>query len=418
MKRRGLEVCKDVIIGLLLLSAVLLSLTIIYDSGPGAPAQFSSLLGGSAAQPPRMAQEPALTDAAFPMVISVLGPTERASFWGDFDALDAAYEALGGHLAAALDTAGEPTAITAADFAEAARGQGVYFQFPGPVPLGVLAAWLDAGSTASFSASRFFLSVEDEKVSLLAGDGVAYCRMETQVDAAQLLEALDAYPADGTHFAQELDDGRYDRLEALTLVDASRTALPAGESENPCDDRFLTGTASALGFNPYGDSKYRGDDGSTVYTESDCTLRIRADGLLTLQNAGLHPRFSAASSSDGDRIEYVRALLQTLAGDLLGDGRLEFTALREIGGGVSVEFSYLLGGLPVAQSQGAAVQAQFQGAVLSSLRFRVRTYTLSAGDSVPLLPPAQAAAIQPQGAGLQAAYADVGEERLEAGWLQ
>ncbi|MCI8525045.1 MAG: hypothetical protein HFF17_03815 [Oscillospiraceae bacterium] len=417
--RRGVEICKGIIIGLLLLSAALLAMTIIYDSGPaeGLIGRLSAALGRAADQPPKMAQEPALTDAAQPLLISVLGQAERASFWGDFAALDAAYEALGGHLAAALDTAGAPEAVTTAEFARAARGKGVYFRYPGAVPLPVLAAWLDAGSTAKLSASRLFLGIEGERVVLLAGDGVAYCRMETQVEAALLSDALDSCPADGTRLAQELAGTPFDRLDPLALVDLSCTDIAAGGSENPCDDLFLTSTAAALGFNPYGDSKYRSDDGGTVYTESDCTLRVSTDGLLTLQNSGQHPRFSAASASAGDRIEYVRALLQALAGDRLGDGRLQFTALREAGEAVEVEFSYFLSGLPVEQGQEAAVTARFQGAVLTTLRFRVRTYTLSASEREHLLPPTQAAAVQPRGADLQAAYADVGESRLQAGWL-
>lgn len=416
VKRRTGEACKTAAIVLLLLSVVLLTLTAAYYSG-SMDGAVGTWIGGASSQPPKLAQEPALTDAAQPVCISVLGSTGRASFWGDFTVLDSVYEALGSHLAAALDTASSPVEITAAAFYRAASRPGVCFWFPGDLALGVLGAWLDATAEVSLSAGQFFLGMEDGAVSLLVRGADGFWKMETQADPAAFQEVLDDYPADGTSLAGELDRDPYRHLDPMALVVADVWDVAAAGSENPCDEAFLTEAAALLGFNPYGDSNYRDDLGNTVYTETDCSLRIGADGVLALQNQGLAPRFSAASADLEDQIEYVRSLTQTLAGSRMGDARLLYTGSEQHGALRTVRFEYFLSGLLVGQRYETAVTAQFSGAVLSELTFRVRTYTLRETERLQVLPAEQAAAILPQGAVLQLAYADAGESRLQAGWL-
>ena len=420
-KQRVQEACKTVAMLLLLLSVAFLALTAVYLSGSADTPVLSQLalrLSGEPAPPPLQAEEPTLTDASQPLLISVCTDTGRASFWRDFSKLDSVYEALGSRLAAALDTAAEPEEIRRADFEEAAK-QGVYFVYPGEIPLSILATWLDANaSQLTLSGDRFLLTAEDGAVFLLVGGSGGYWRMATQVDTALFQEALAAYPADGSQLAMESEDAVYRRLDPLALVDPSVTEVTAGSWSNPCDETFLKATATTLGFNPYGDSNYLDDRGGTVYTETDCSLRIGADGTVNLRNQGLAPRFSAESADDKDRIEYVRALIQTLGGGVLGDARLYFTGLQQDGELTTVEFSYVLSGLEVVRTDGPAVTAEFSGAVLSELVFRVRTYSLDLSETLHVMPAAQTAAVARQGATLQLAYADTGESRLEAGWLR
>ena len=129
-------------------------------------------------------------------------------------------------------------------------------------------------------------------------------------------------------------------------------------------------------------------------------------------------RFSAASASDGDRIEYVRSLIDALAGQLTGDARLLYTGISEEDGLTTVTFRYFLSGLAVEHPDGPAVTASFSGATLSMLTFRVRSYTLSATEKLGFLPAAQAAVLQPDGATLTLAYGDNGGEQLSIGWLK
>ena len=115
MKRRTKEICKTLMILLLLGSVALLSLTAVSFSGAEIPVltALASRLRGGAYQPPVKAQELALTDAAVPLLITVRTEAGRTSFWGAQGEQKGVYETLGGYLAEALDTAGEPAAVKA-----------------------------------------------------------------------------------------------------------------------------------------------------------------------------------------------------------------------------------------------------------------------------------------------------------------
>lgn len=420
MRRRTKEICKTLMILMLLASVALLSLTAVSYSGAELPflTGLTSRLRGEADQPPVKAQELALTDAAVPLLITVRTEAGRASFWGARGERNGVYETLGGYLAEALDTAGEPAAVEASALAEAATGDSLLFCFPGELPLPVLAAWMDAACGAELSASLFLLEAGADGVRLLLNGRDGCYAMDTRAAAGPLLRALQSYPDDGTRLAAETGEAVYGHLDPLTLVDPATVSMAAAHSVNPCDETFLTAAAESLGFNPYGDASYRDAAGNLVFTEADCSLRADADGVVVLRNQAQSGRFRAAGSDDGACIEYVRALLERMSAGRLGDASLQFTAIGHEDGRTSVEFSYVLAGLPVAQSSGAAAAAQFNGAALTELRFRIRTYTLSQTEKIALLPPAQAAAVLADGASLRLAYADGGEEKLSAGWLR
>lgn len=414
------EICKTLIIILLLLSLALLSLTAVSFSGAEIPFLnvLAGRLRGEAEQPPIKAQELALTDAAVPMLISMRTEAGRTSFWGAQGEQGGVYEILGGYLAEALDTAGEPSPAEASALEKAAAGDSLLFRFPGELPLSVLAAWMDASCDTELTANLFLLEVRENEVRLFL-DGQSGCFvMDTRAAAAPLLRALRSYPDDGTRLAAETGDEVYSRLDPLTLVDPSAVSTPAAHSANPCDESFLTAAAESLGFNPYGDASYRDGAGGLVFTEADCSMRADADGVLFLRNQSPNGRFRAAGSDDGACIEYVRAMLENISAGALGDASLQFTGIRHEGGQTTVEFNYVLAGLPVIQSGGAAAEAHFNGAALTELRFRIRAYTLIQTEQIALLPPAQTAAVLEDGASLRLSYADQGEEKLNAGWLR
>lgn len=420
MKAQIRETAKNIIIVLLLLSAILLMLTVIMYSSASDAKVFSnirSFFSGSAV-PPMQEQTRSLTDASQPLLISVNSTAGRASFYGNFEALDAAFETLGGYLAEALDTAQEPQPITAEAFTRAATGTGIYFAYPGKLPLATLAAWLDATTSLSLDGREFILRAEQSQSILYLTDGELFYALATEIDPSTLEAALEGYPSDGTYFAAESSDTALSRIAPRSLLHADMTTLPSASAHNPCDDIFCAATATALGFNPYGDASYRDDEGNTMYSESDCTLRISSDGVLTLRNLSMTARFAAESGSTEDQVEYVRALSAALIGERLGDGRLLFDGIHYADGLSTITFHYYLAGRVVAQREGAAITAVFSGNVLAELNFRVRTYTCSDTDTIEVLPPELAAALLDNGAELMLSYADANDTQLLAGWLQ
>ena len=420
MRPRTKEVCKSILIVLLLLSVVMLSLTAIQYSGADGLSGMMQTLSGKLSTPPKKAEDPTYTDAALPVVISAVGPAGRISYLGSQEALDNAFAALGGQLAAALDTAGTAEELTRMAFLSRATQAELYFYYPGAVPLDVLAKWLDAtGSECTGSGRLFCLRRNGDAVELLVEADGTYRAMKTEVDSTTFGQVLETLGTDGSFLAAE-GGGSYGHLDPMTVIQPSYTAVPAVQASNPVDELFLRTTAptaaTTLGFNPYGDSVYR-DDSSTTYTDSDASLRIGADGVLKLENTGLSRRFAAAGDSDAQRIELVRSLVDTLAAGRLGDSCIWFSGLETDGQTSTVEFSCYVEGLEVLRADGPAVEARFQGDILTELTLRLRTYTVT-GDSTALLPPRQAAAIAPAGTRLRPGYADMGENTLQADWLR
>lgn len=416
MRPRTKELCKSIAIVLLLLSVVLLSLTAISYSGGNGFSSMWNTLSGKMAAPPKKTEDPTFTDAALPVVITAVGPAGRISYSGSQESLDNAFAALGGQLAAALDTAGNAEELTRTAFLRRAAQAELCFYYPGAVPLDVLAQWLDATADGlTGSGGLFCLRRNDDTVELLVeADGV--CRvMETEVDGAAFDAALETLGADGSFLAAEGGDP-YDHLDPLTVIQPTYRTIPTVKVSNPVDDSFPKAAATALDFNPYGDSVYR-DDNSTTYTDSDASLRIGADGVLKLENTGLSLRFAAAGDSNGQRIELVRSLVETISAGRLGDSHLWFTDLETDGQTTTVRFACYVEGLEVLRSDGTAVEARFQGNVLTELTLRLRTYTVI-GETTALLPPLQAAAIAPAGTRLRPGYADMGESTLQADWLR
>lgn len=416
MRPRTKETCKSIIIFLLLVSVVLLSLTVVQYSGGDGLSSVMQTLTGKAAVPPKKAEDPNFTDAALPIAITAVGPAGRISYQSQFTALDDAFAALGGQLAAALDTAGESTELTRGVFVQEAIEAELSFYYPGAVPLSVLAQWLDAtGDGLTGSGRVFCLRRDGDTVDLLVEADGTYRSMATELDGETFSAALETLGADGSFLAAEGGDG-YKHLDPLSVICPDNTDVPTVRASNPVNEDFPKQAASALGFNPYGDSVYR-DDSSTTYTDSDASLRIGADGVLTLENTGQSRRFIADGSGDDQRIELVRSLTETIAADHLGDSRLYFTELTAEGQTATIRFSCYVEGMEVLRADGPAVEAVFQGSVLTELTLRLRTYGVTS-ESTALLPPQQAAAIAPAGTVLRSGYADVGDSTLQANWLR
>lgn len=416
MRPRTKELIKSILIGLLLLSVILLSLTAIQYSGGGGLAGMVQTLSGKMSAPPKKTEDPTFTDAVLPTAISAVGPAGRISYLGNFETLDNAFAALGGQLAAALDTAGESTELTRAEFLQRAAQAEMCFYYPGSVPLEVLAQWLDAtAESLSGSGSFFCLHQDGGSVELLVEDSGTYRTMTTQIDGAAFGAALETLGADGSFLACEGGEA-YDHLAPMTLIQPSYTDVPVVRAAAAVDDSFPKTAATALGFNAYGDSIYE-DDSSITYTDSDASLRIGADGVLTLENTGRSQRFTAGGDSAAHCIELVRSLIDTVAADRLGDSRLYFTGLETDGTTMQMTFSCYVEGLEVLRADGPAAEARFEDGVLTELTLRLRTYTV-APETMALLPPRQAAAIAPAGTVLMPGYADMGEKTLQADWLR
>lgn len=425
MKRRILESIKTIVIVVLSLAVLLLAAGACWPEQIAASnalsalfAPVTKLLGFELVQiPPKLETEGAVSDSAKPILISVQTPAGRCSYQMSFSALDPVYEHLGGLLGEALDTAAAPEEITAGQFYAGLRQPGFLFAYSGSIPVELLAAWLDASSAEAGQFSSFALSIQNETVYFLAA-GQTYQRCATKLSEQALTQALGSYLPDGSAFAFESSDETYHRLAPMTLLNLSaQPEVYEIVSSNPCDGEMTQRLAASLGFNPFDDSSYLDNRGSTIYNEAECSLRITASGELSLTNHNLtDSRFLAPSTAPETLTEYAKTLISELQKNTLGDARLYLTSYEQAADTVTILFDYIVDGVPVVFSNGPAASVTFENGCLTQLNLRLRAYTRTQ-TPMTVLPVKQAVAIAAFGSRLRIEYADLGGSSLMAGWV-
>lgn len=418
MKRHLIEAAKNILIILLLCSMLLLMVA----SLPAAQIRqipwlsrmlqpFAPLLGLPEAELTYVETVLPVMDAASPVAISVRNEAGRYTAMWDFEALDNAFEDLGGILGQALDTAQAPVPVEESRLDQVLSGVSAWFAYEGGLPAGVLAAWLDASleEEADTEIYAFVLAVEDGDAALyLVGDQTV--RMTTEVDTQTLEFMLSEYYPDGSSFGFET----HEALPHLHLVPGDGQSVSGVYRSKAVTDRKLEQLATDLGFNPYGDTNYTDTAGDTYFTEVGGTLQVKRSGLLTLTST-VSTRFSAADTQPDTLAEEARRLVELAAGDTLGDARLYLTRLEQQGEETVLTFHHVVEGIPVESAEGPGARVTFSGTVVTKLELQLVTYSLR-DQTQHVLPPVQAMAILPEGSGLRLIYSDTGDSSVAAGW--
>lgn len=421
MRRRLIELGKDILIAVLTLAVLVLVLLAL----PGETLTetpwlatlvkpFAGLLGMNEAELTYVETAVPAPSAAMPLAISVQNEAGRCSAVYDEAAIESMYEPLGALLAQALDSAGEAQSSSRTALYDALRAPSAAFSYSSALTADVLAAWLNASCEQSEAADWFVLSAQDDAVYLyLVGEQIRV--YPTGLSAELLRSALEQYTPDGSRFAFEAPES-FSRVDALSLVPSQLPTVYEATAENPCDARFTAGIAAELGFNPYGDTGYTDAQGNTTWSETDCTLRVSAGGEVLLKTAAQAlSRFRAEDDSATAQIEAARALLARVTGDAPGEAQLYLSGYEKTPDGAVCRFDYVLGGLVVQQSGQAAATIQFTGDEIVQMQVLLRSYTRST-QRISLLPAAQAAAIVKKGSTLILGYADTAGQTLQAGW--
>lgn len=413
MKRSLLELGKSLLIILLIASLLLLTVAALpRDMLRGTPwlsgilQPLAPLLGLPQADLAYVADARSIPSAAQPLSISVRNAAGRYTAQWSFAALDSTYDSLGGLLGQALDTAGDCTAASEEQLTQALSAVSVCFDYGAPLPVSLIASWLDAAPSGDLLDSRrFLLALEEEQVVLYLDSH----RAVTRIPAGEFTALLEAFSPDGSAYTFETDS----HLAPLTLIPAAAPTVYAAEAASPCDNRYIESLATALGFNPYDDSRYTDSANVTHFSESSCSLQISASGEILLLSS--EDRFRADSSSPDALAEYARSLTELAAGSLSGNARLYLSGVTVGENETVCTFDYVLGGIPVSCGGQPAASVTFSGSTLTKLTMYAIRF--SAGtEPLQLLPPAQTAAILPAGSDLILQYQYTGSGILSAGW--
>ena len=416
MKKRLLELGKDLLIALLLCSLLLLAAAAVpvetIRDNPGLSKllqPLAPLLGLPEAELAYVETALPILDAAQPVAISVQNSMGRATAIWNFTSLDSAFETYGGLLGQAMDTAELFSEVSTAQLRKALSGSSVYFQYGCSLPVPLLASWLGANLEAGVpDAQAFLLALEDDAVVLYLCSETPL-RAVTQVQPQDLEALLEQSRSDGSQLAFETGS----HLDAVSILPGGSITAPGAAVSNPCDSRYIDQLATELGFNAYGETRYTDDEGVTYLSEANCALEISSSGSVLL-TASAPDRFSASSDSDEALVETARQLVETAAGSICGDARLYLSGLTRQEDVTVCTFGYLVSGIPVALD-GDAASVTFSGRSVVQLEVQVMTFTLSGSTLYPL-PVAQAAAVLPSGSTLELQYRIGSDRTLSVGW--
>lgn len=363
---------------------------------------------------------------SIPLRIAVTGPYGRSSDLR-LSTSDPDFEPLGTLLNEVLGSAKAFSACSEEDFLGAlTSGSSVYYDFEFPLPLSILSGLLGLPpqeDNVDLLARRLIVSAQENgKVCLYLWDNEEHWRKSiTAVSLNALLDTVNLYELGGAAFAMDLDDPHIHSLAPLTIFPkgAETPDLPVLTASSAVSsmDQLL----SALNFNPRTNLRYLDADGTEVIIEGERAVRMGVGGVLNYQSGGeamlfIHSREQIPSLWEA--AVGVDRILNSLMGEG-SDATLSLCAIHQTGSETSLQFHYVIDGLPILFADGIpAAEVRLHGAVVSELKLRCRRYTSSSQSSLLLpLPQALAVAAQRPGGELSLCYTDRGGDSVSAEWL-
>lgn len=420
-KRRLIEWGKNVLIALLTLSAVfLLTMTpLIQDSG------LADLF-----RPQRAAGSPdpigVPSGTVLPARLAVYQDGERYGLQYDDVRMEEAFASFGPLLGSALAEAGESRTLTETEWRGCLRGQGVYFDFSGSVPISALARWLGGSGECALdgSARRVVLAEgEGDSVALCwqdAEDGAFYTCPTTLSRSLHLDPAVEAVTPNGAYFAFE-DAELSQLLDPGTLVTEE---VPSGtQYAVSAPLSAAAGIETLLDELSFNSQNHAPGSSGEVYLDGADRLVVEDGGTVTYHAAqgGKYPvesrngMVSSALAADS-----ARALAERTMGTLCGDARLYLISVEESGGGWRVRFGYRLAGSAVyLYDEGWAAEFLVRDGSITDFTLHLRCYTATSNETL-LLPIDRAAVMLPdltkEKRELVIQYRDSGGQSVSPGW--
>lgn len=387
--------------------AVLAALLVLLLREAGVFSELNtSGLFGSAGGTEDTGTDTGYTAAAGPLCIVVTPETGlHCAVLYDGAALDAAYADFAGSLGMALGSSGEPQAVAEAEWETALSGSGVYFDFRGDQLLSVLAEWLDtplSSGAGTHTARRLCLARDGDGVALYyarARESGEYYRCTTKLLWSAISELMENYSPNGAQFNFELDTP-FSLVAPCSVLLTGQQQVKALTVSNPMLSGSIAEDAmQALGMNSVLASRYPETDGTQVCVEGNCVLRLSPDGRAAFTGVSEE---GTAQLSETAAIELGRSVCARTLGVSAGAAELMLTFIYQDKdtGDYTLKFDYVVNGLPVVFSDGAAA-AEFtiSGGAVTAASLVYRTYAYDGGTEQPLPPMLAAAAVQSSGGG-------------------
>jgi len=385
------EAIKSLLILFLIFSAVYLTYQLLLGSGAG---PFPTPIDTT----PAATVEPASSiGVPRPIRMAVTNDNGRYAVQYDDAAVDELFDNLGSLLGEALSSCGVPSSSTRFAWERAMQCPGIYFEFPGSVPLPLIAAWLGTGEGAAppeATVSRLLLSetADTGDVSLYYFDVQTELYYSCQT-IVQFSDALSGYIPNGATFAF-LQGAQYRNLEADTMLleDAPSPPIYLASGSLDLNDSGVRSTLlDKLGFHPQSNAIYPSADGWSVRDGGD-TLRLTSSGTVTFRSGGDNRYPAPPGASQTDLIELTGRLVQNAVIPHCGSARVYLSDITSTQDAVTLTYAYTLSGAEVQLGQeGWCAQFIVRDGQITDYTLRLRRYTPTEQRAL-LLPEYQAMA--------------------------
>ncbi len=420
-KKKIIEHIKSGIIVLLLISAVFLLYRTGYYSGVFEHVDSFIHAGNDASNDPDAA------DAESGHIVAprakqfslCFGPMGRYASAYDSETVGEDYGRFSAFLAEALGTASSAAAVDEAYWIRALESESVYIDYFTPQQLSILSRQLGTelseAADADIFASEFCLSCEDDSVNLLFKAGDKFYSGATAVSAAALRERMGEYVPNEAAFSYA--DKLLNGIRSSTLVIYKFNSVQGIESGVPAAAQMLEQLMPALAINEYTTSNYKESNGTSVYVDSNCVMRLSPSGYAVYELSGEASRIAAGHDIES-ALELCWEIVRATVGKNCGSAELYLsnTEIRENGEYVFT-FDYMFDGIPIHAGSRHAAVFTIENSALSNAEIFYRSYAAT-GETISIIPMYQAAAMCSAkfGAGLELKYYD-NAEIIECLWV-
>ena len=295
-----------------------------------------------------------ITDGAnIPLRMAYVSSGGRCVLQYSMEELESNYASIATLLGEAIGSANQLSVTDESEWREKLLEPGVYLDYIGAIPIGVLAEWVGASSPDEFpqiNVRRLLLIKQGESADLYfkdEGSGIYYtCHTEVRFNDVE--QALDSTmtPNDGM-FAFEMESG-YDNIDSYTLFSGTWPEISSFSITSPLQsveeqERLMT----ELGFNPDSEARYEESDGTNVIVESNAVLRFTAAGNVQYRGTSESMNLEFNANEDlGAAISWARRLLTTCSG--VGEQYAYLVSAQQVGDTITICFNWSIQGVPLS----------------------------------------------------------------------
>jgi len=424
-RRKVIERAKTVFIVVLAVSAVGLAfLTGMFDQFFGGDNPLKSVFGKNAGRSdlPLVSNEETVGvgEAALPVFAAVTS-AEGVHYAVKYSAaeLREVYDDTGTVFSEAIGSANSEKEIDEAEWQKALGLPGIYYDYLNPLPLSAISSWFGVEVNSAMGerqVRRLCLAASEETIKLYYEDAAEesfYC-CATAVKPSSIAAYFVQYLPNGAKFAFEAGEACAD-AEPYTLLLAELALPDSYKASNPVSGAISSeNIISVFGINPY--SSYSESDGTRVFIENSCSLRIGTDGTVVYTSSEEEGALSGEFSGLDGAVEYARGIAEETIAKSSGAAEVYLVSAQYVRGAYVLDFGYFINSVPVyIGAEANAMRIVLEDGRVSYAKLCFRSYE-PLGEPCMIYSDEHAAAAANDGKEPVLCYVDLANQNVQTSW--